>query len=232
MPCAARERQSHGGCDRLTAAWLPTRGVRCLKGDGTGEHPTQALLDVYTMRAELGPLQGLHVTMVGDLKHGRTVHSLIRLCALQGMVVRLVSPPSLPVPRHVLEEATAKADGWAAYSEHESLDEVLADTDVLYVTRVQKERFASAMDYDAVKDAFVVSRATLDKAKAKMIVMHPLPRVNEITRDVDDDPRAVYFRQMEYGLYMRMALLATVMDPEGAAKLRAAAAAPASGVAR
>ncbi len=177
-------------------------------GDGIGEHPTQALLDLFTIREELGSIQGLTVTMLGDLKNGRTVHSLSRLLALYHARINLVSPEVLRMPPEIMEELTAQG---VTLAEHRELDAVLPDTDVLYVTRVQKERFANEADYDAVKGAYVISPETLTRAKQRMIVMHPLPRVGEITMEVDDDPRAAYFRQMEYGLYVRMALLAMVL---------------------
>ncbi len=177
-------------------------------GDGIGEHPTQALLDLFTIREELGNLDGLTVTMLGDLKNGRTVHSLSRLLTLFHARINLVSPEMLRMPPEIMEELAAKG---VTLSEHRELEAVLPNTDVLYVTRVQKERFADEADYLAHKDAYVITPATLTQAKQKMIVMHPLPRVGEISMEVDDDPRAAYFRQMEYGLYVRMALLAMVL---------------------
>lgn len=177
-------------------------------GDGVGEHPTQALLDAFTIREELGQLDNLTVTMLGDLKYGRTVHSLSRLLSLYHARLNYVSPEILRMPPEIIEELNERG---IAQAEYNSLETILADTDVLYVTRVQKERFADLNDYDSVKDLFVINPEVMDKAKDKMVLMHPLPRVNEITMEVDDDPRAAYFRQMEYGLYVRMALLALVL---------------------
>lgn len=177
-------------------------------GDGVGEHPTQALLDLFTVVEELGRVDGLTVTLLGDLRHGRTVHSLARLLTLYDVRVNLVSPPELRLPEALREELQQAG---LRFTEDTGLDGALPDTDVLYVTRVQKERFTSPEAYDAVKDTYVISPETLRRAKPRMIVMHPLPRVGEITMDVDDDPRAAYFRQMEYGLYVRMALLAMVL---------------------
>ncbi len=178
-------------------------------GDGVGEHPTQALLDTFTIREELGRLDNLTVTMLGDLKYGRTVHSLARLMTqFNGTKLNYVSPDILPMPKDVMDEVAAKNVPQAQYA---SLEKVLPETDVLYVTRVQRERFEDAGVYDKVKDAFVVTPAVMAPAKQRMIVMHPLPRVNEISMDFDDDPRAAYFHQMEYGLYVRMALLAMVL---------------------
>ena len=177
-------------------------------GDGTGEHPTQALLDVYTIREEKGTVDGLTITMLGDLRYGRTVHSLAKLLALFDVKINYVSPEILRMPETLVKEVDA-AD--IEQYETEDLGEVLADTDVLYVTRVQKERFADPDEYQVVAGSYVIDLATLEQAKSDMIVMHPLPRVGEIARDVDSDPRAAYFRQMEYGMYVRMALLALVL---------------------
>jgi aspartate carbamoyltransferase catalytic subunit len=177
-------------------------------GDGTGEHPTQALLDLFTIREELGNVEGLTVTMLGDLKYGRTVHSLARLLTLFNVRLNYVSPEILRMPEEVMREVAEKGIAQAEYRE---LDPVLAETDVLYVTRVQKERFASEAEYEQVKGTYVIDSQTMARAKERMIVMHPLPRVTEIAMEVDDDPRAAYFRQMEYGLYIRMALLAMVL---------------------
>lgn len=177
-------------------------------GDGAGEHPTQALLDLFTIQEELGRLDGLSVTMLGDLRYGRTVHSLARLLRLYGARLNYVSPAILRMPPALMDELSQ-----AGVEQHEfaTLEEVLPTTDVLYVTRVQKERFERPEEYESVKDAYVIDAATLLTAPAEMVLMHPLPRVNEIAMEVDADPRAAYFRQMEYGLYVRMALLAMVL---------------------
>ena len=177
-------------------------------GDGVGEHPTQALLDLHTISAEMPSVDGLTVTLLGDLKNGRTVHSLSRLLSNYDVHLNFVSPPELAMPAEICEELEAANQ---AFSTHQRLDEVLAATDVLYVTRVQKERFSDPAAYERVKGAYVITPEVLSDAKAEMIVMHPFPRVGEISLEVDDDPRAAYFRQMEYGLYVRMALLAMVL---------------------
>ncbi|MEJ5197817.1 MAG: aspartate carbamoyltransferase [Anaerolineae bacterium] len=177
-------------------------------GDGIGEHPTQALLDLFTIREELGQVDGLTVTMLGDLKYGRTVHSLARLLTLYQVRLNYVSPEILRMPAEIIEEIRATGTPQAEFTD---LDDVLAETDVLYVTRVQKERFSDPQEYESVKDAYIITPETMQKAKERMILMHPLPRVGEISMEVDDDPRAAYFRQMEYGLYTRMALLAAVL---------------------
>ena len=177
-------------------------------GDGVGEHPTQALLDAFTIHEELVQMDDLTVTMLGDLKYGRTVHSLSRLLSLYNAKLNYVSPEILRMPPEIIAELEAKG---IRQAEHNALDKVLPETDVLYVTRVQRERFESEEVYNSVKGAFVVDKNIMAGAKKKMIVMHPLPRVTEISTDFDDDPRAAYFRQMEFGLYVRMALLAMVL---------------------
>ncbi|MCJ7433364.1 MAG: aspartate carbamoyltransferase [Anaerolineales bacterium] len=177
-------------------------------GDGIGEHPTQALLDAFTIREELGHLDGLTVTLLGDLKHGRTVHSLARLLSLYKVKLNYVAPDILRMPAELIEELNAQG---IEQTEYTNLDACLPQTDVLYVTRVQKERFADEAAYESVKGAYVIDPKVMKAAKKRMIVMHPLPRVGEISADFDEDPRAAYFRQMEYGLYVRMALLAMVL---------------------
>jgi aspartate carbamoyltransferase len=179
-------------------------------GDGVGEHPTQALLDMFTIFEELnaGSVDGMTVTMLGDLKYGRTVHSLARLLSLFNVRINYVSPEILRMPKEVMDEVGTKGIQQAEFN---SLSDVLPKTDVLYVTRVQKERFEDPADYEKVKGAYVIDPEIMKIAKQDMIVMHPLPRVGEISVDFDGDPRAAYFRQMEYGLYVRMALLAMVL---------------------
>jgi aspartate carbamoyltransferase len=177
-------------------------------GDGVGEHPTQALLDLFTILEELGAPDGMTVTMLGDLKYGRTVHSLSRLLSLYNVKLNYVAPDILKMPPEIVSEVKAKG---ISQTESSELEAVLAETDVLYVTRVQKERFADESEYEKVRGLYVITPETMQQAKEKMIVMHPLPRVGEISMEVDSDPRAAYFRQMEYGLYIRMALLAMVL---------------------
>ena len=177
-------------------------------GDGIGEHPTQALLDLFTIRQELGKIDGLTVTMVGDLKYGRTVHSLSKLLSLFKVKINYVSPELLRMPADLVTQLTAKG---LHQTEYTTLDDVLPKSDVLYVTRVQKERFEDLAVYESLKDAYVINPAIMAQAKPKMALMHPLPRVGEISPEVDDDPRAAYFRQMECGLYVRMAVLAMVL---------------------
>ncbi|MBP7228141.1 MAG: aspartate carbamoyltransferase [Longilinea sp.] len=177
-------------------------------GDGVGEHPTQALLDLFTIQEELRQIDGLTVTMVGDLKYGRTVHSLARLLSLYDVRLNYVSPEILRMPEDVRTEV---AEAGIPQAEYRALEEVLGESDVIYVTRVQKERFEDPAQYEQVKGAYVITPETMQQAKEECIIMHPLPRVGEISIEVDEDPRAAYFRQMEYGLYTRMALLAMVL---------------------
>jgi aspartate carbamoyltransferase len=177
-------------------------------GDGIGEHPTQALLDAFTVKEEIGHLDGLTVTLLGDLKHGRTVHSLARLLSLYKVKMNYVAPDILRMPPELIDELKVKGIQQAEFT---ALNEPLPETDVLYVTRVQKERFTDEAVYESVKGAYVIDPKVMKAARERMIVMHPLPRVGEISPEFDDDPRAAYFRQMEYGLYVRMALLAMVL---------------------
>ena len=177
-------------------------------GDGVGEHPTQALLDLFTILEELGYADGITVTMLGDLKYGRTVHSLARLHSLFDVHINYVSPEILQMPREIVAELDEKG---VPQTEYSALESALPQTDVLYVTRVQRERFQNPEDYQKVSGAYVITPETMQVAKEKMIVMHPLPRVGEISMELDSDPRAAYFRQMEYGMYVRMALLAMVL---------------------
>ena len=176
-------------------------------GDGIGEHPTQALLDIFTIVEELGTIDGLTVTMLGDLKYGRTVHSLAKLLALYDVKLHFVAPDLLKAPTALVDSLIESGVGPC---KHVDLDSIISETDVLYVTRVQQERFVDQSVYEKVNRSYAVNVDTMDIAKERMIVMHPLPRVDEISRAVDEDPRAAYFRQMEYGMYVRMALLALV----------------------
>lgn len=177
-------------------------------GDGIGEHPTQALLDLFTIIEERGEVDGLTVTMLGDLKYGRTVHSLSRLLSLYDVRLNFVSPKILNMPAEILEELN---DQGISYAEFEELADPIPETDVLYVTRVQKERFDDPQEYEKVKGTYIITPETLQPGKDNLVLMHPLPRVGEISMELDEDPRAAYFRQMEYGMYVRMALLAMVL---------------------
>ncbi|KJR81816.1 carbamoyl-phosphate synthase [Sporothrix schenckii 1099-18] len=179
-------------------------------GNGSREHPTQAFLDLFTIREELGTVQGLTITFLGDLRYGRPVHSLVHLLRHYHVQVQLVSPAGLELPAVLRDEL--KARGQLLREAQALTPEIVARSDVLYCTRVQKERFPSEAAYEQVKNAYRVDNATLKHAKSNMIVLHPLPRNEEIAEEVDFDQRAAYFRQMRYGLYCRMALLALVMS--------------------
>jgi aspartate carbamoyltransferase catalytic subunit len=174
-------------------------------GDGIGEHPTQALADVYTIKKELGRLSGLRVALVGDLLNGRTIHSLLPLlCLYSGVTVDLISPWQLRLPLRYREYLMEKG---IKFHEGDRLDGAIEYADVAYITRVQGERFASKEEYDAVKDVYVMDAEMANRLKPEAIIMHALPRVNEISPDVDSNARAAYFRQAKNGLYIRMALL-------------------------
>lgn len=177
-------------------------------GDGVGEHPTQALLDLYTIHREIGRLEGLTVTMVGDLKYGRTVHSLSHFLGMYGARLNYVSPESLRMPKQYIDVLNEKG---IEQKELTDIESVMSTTDVLYVTRIQKERFDSDAAYKAVKGVYVITPQLMQLGKDSMIVMHPLPRVDEIDPAVDADPRAAYFREVENGLYIRMALLNLIL---------------------
>lgn len=178
-------------------------------GNGSAEHPTQAFLDLFTIREELGTVNGITVTFVGDLKYGRTVHSLVELLQHYHVKINLVAPDELQIPEEIRSRIISKSQ---LGTESETLTkEILAESDVLYVTRIQKERFSSVEEYERLKDSYVIDNKVLAYAKQHMCVMHPLPRVNEIKEEVDFDHRAAYFRQMRYGLFVRMALLALVI---------------------
>ncbi len=181
-------------------------------GDGTGEHPTQALLDLYTIEKELGHLDNLRVSLVGDLLNGRTIHSLLILLSLyKNIKFFFVSPPQLALPREYKEHLKKKR---IDFKEVTDINEVLDKTDVLYMTRVQKERFKSEYEYQKLKNAYVLDKKTLQKLNKNAIIMHPLPRVTEISIEVDSDKRAAYFRQAKNGLYIRMALLKMILEGE------------------
>ena len=173
-------------------------------GDGGHNHPTQTLTDLLTIKRELGRLDNFTIGFCGDLKFGRTVHSLIKaLSRYQGVKVILIAPEELQLPAYMKYGVS--------YREVETMEEVMPELDVLYMTRVQKERFLDESEFERVKDSFVLNADKMKLAKEKMVVLHPLPRVNEILKEVDDDPRAAYFRQVENGKYVRMALIMTLL---------------------
>ena len=182
-------------------------------GDGGHQHPTQTLTDLLTIRSLKGRLDNLTIGLCGDLKFGRTVHSLIHaLSRYENVKFILISPEELRVPEYIREDVLA-AKG-IEYREVERLEDAIGELDALYMTRVQKERFFNEEDYIRLKDFYVLNMAKLELAKDDMLILHPLPRVNEIAVEVDDDPRAVYFKQAQYGVYVRMALILTLLGIE------------------
>lgn len=179
-------------------------------GDGSHAHPTQTLTDLLTIKREKGRFDHLKIGFCGDLKFGRTVHSLIKaLSRYEGVEVILISPEELRLPDYMLQEMSARSK--LRFREVRTMEEVMPELDVLYMTRVQKERFLDEEEFDRVKNSFVLDPGKLETAKEDMIILHPLPRVNEITRAVDNDPRAAYFRQVENGKFVRMALILTLL---------------------
>jgi len=176
-------------------------------GDGAGQHPTQALLDLYTLRKELGSFKNLAVSMVGDLKYGRTVHALVELLSLFQARLFFVSPDSLRMPEEITLQLREKG---MKVTETEDLVEAASESDLLYMTRIQKERFGDLSEYERVKGRFIIDGEFLNKIQKKIIILHPLPRVDEISREVDAYPGAAYFRQVRNGIFIRMALLAMI----------------------
>ena len=180
-------------------------------GDGGHQHPTQTLTDLLTIRSLKGRLGNLTIGLCGDLKFGRTVHSLISaLIRYPGIRFVLISPEELRIPSYIREDVLAANN--IPFTEVERLEDAMPDLDVLYMTRVQKERFFNEEDYVRLKNFYILTKAKMDLAKEDMLVLHPLPRVNEISVEVDDDPRAAYFKQAQYGVYVRMALILTLLD--------------------
>jgi len=176
-------------------------------GDGAGQHPTQAILDVYTIQKELGSLEDITVALVGDLKFGRTVHALVELLSLYHVRLIFVSPETLKMPEAITANLREKG---VHVTETDQLNDVLAASHLLYVTRIQKERFSDLSEYERIKGSYVISDHLLREAKKEPTIMHSLPRVDEITTDVDTRPGAAYFRQVRNGVFVRMALLAMV----------------------
>lgn len=179
-------------------------------GDGGHQHPTQTLADLLTIRSIKGRLNNITIGFCGDLKFGRTVHSLINaLIRYDNVRIVLISPEELKVPDYVRDDVLRANN--IEFKEVEKLEDAMGELDVLYMTRVQKERFFNEEDYVRLKDFYILTKEKMDLAKDDMIVLHPLPRVNEISVDVDDDPRACYFRQAQYAVYVRMALILTLL---------------------
>ena len=179
-------------------------------GDGGHQHPTQTLADLLTIRSIKGRLNNITIGFCGDLKFGRTVHSLINaLIRYDNVKIVLISPEELKVPDYVRDDVLRANN--IEFKEVEKLEDAMGELDVLYMTRVQKERFFNEEDYVRLKDFYILTTEKMELAKDDMIVLHPLPRVNEISVDVDDDPRACYFRQAQYAVYVRMALILTLL---------------------
>ena len=189
--------------------WPYLRKPLISAGDGSGEHPTQALLDYFTIMSELGRIDGLTIAILGDLKHGRTVHSLCRLlCKFKDITLILISPHGLELPENVYLDIVRHCK--VVRAAVSALNKVVRTADVLYVTRLQQERFATEEEYDKVRGSYVIDSSLMKEAQKSMIVMHPLPRRGEIKETVDSDPRCVYFKQMTNGMYVRMALLSLI----------------------
>ena len=179
-------------------------------GDGGHNHPTQTLADLLTIKREKGRLNNFTIGMCGDLKFGRTVHSLIKaLSRYEGIKFVLISPNELRVPNYIITEIFEKNN--IEYKEVSSMEEVMGELDILYMTRVQKERFFNEADYIRLKDTYILDKGKLKNAKDDLAILHPLPRVNEISVEIDDDPRACYFKQVLNGKYVRMALIMTLL---------------------
>ena len=179
-------------------------------GDGGHQHPTQTLTDLLTIRSLKGHLDNLTIGLCGDLKFGRTVHSLIdALIRYENVRFVLISPEELRIPSYIREDVLNAHN--IPYTEVERLEDAMPELDILYMTRVQKERFFNEEDYIRLKDFYILTKDKMDLAKEDMLVLHPLPRVNEISVEIDDDPRAAYFRQAQYGVYVRMALILTLL---------------------
>lgn len=177
-------------------------------GDGANQHPTQCLLDLYSIRKTQGSLDNIHIAMIGDLKYGRTVHSLVQALSLFGATFHFVSPESLKMPSSV--KTWIKKAG-LEYHQYTDIMDIMPIADILYMTRIQGERFPDPLEYEKVKNLYILENSMLTTSKDTMRVLHPLPRVNEITEDVDDNPKAYYFQQAKNGVYVRQALIAAIL---------------------
>lgn len=178
-------------------------------GDGSNQHPTQCLLDLYSIQKTQGTLENLKIAFVGDLKYGRTVHSLTQALTKFNCTFCLVSPTELKLPSAVKQHIK---DAHLKYTQHTELEEIIPDVDIIYMTRIQRERFADPLEYERVKNSYILKNAMLANSKDNLKVMHPLPRVNEIDEDVDTNSKAYYFQQALNGVYVREALLASVLN--------------------
>ena len=200
--CAMRHPKEGAPMVAASKSWIPVINA----GDGGHQHPTQTLTDLMTIRSLKGSLSNMTIGLCGDLKFGRTVHSLINaLIRYENVKFVFISPPELRIPDYIREDVLIKNN--VEFKEVIKLDDVMPELDILYMTRVQRERFFNEEDYIRLKDSYILTPEKLENAKRDLSVMHPLPRVNEISRAIDDDPRACYFKQVINGKYMRMALI-------------------------
>ena len=201
-------RHPQEGAARLATEF--SGGVPVLNaGDGANQHPTQTLLDLFTIQETQGRLENLNVAMVGDLKYGRTVHSLTQaLAKFNGNRFYFIAPDALAMPQYILDMLDEKGIAWSL---HSAIDDVMAEVDILYMTRVQRERFTDLMEYEKVKNVYTLRNQMLENSKPNLRILHPLPRVNEIAYDVDDNPKAYYFEQAKNGLYARQAIICKVL---------------------
>ena len=202
-------RHPNEGAPMLASMYSPVPIINA--GDGGHNHPTQTLTDLLTILREKGRLDNMTIGLCGDMKFGRTVHSLVKaMSRYKGIKFVFISPKELKVPDYIISEVVEPAE--IPYEEVTSLEDNIDKLDVLYMTRVQRERFFNEADYVRLKDTYILDKAKLKDAKKDMIILHPLPRVNEIATEVDNDPRAAYFRQVLNGKYVRMALILTLLD--------------------
>lgn len=207
--CAMRHPKEGAALVASSKAAIPVINA----GDGGHQHPTQTLTDMQTIRSLKGRLDNLTIGLCGDLKFGRTVHSLIKsLVRYEGVKFILISPNELRIPSYIRDDVLEANN--IPYEEVRQLEEVMPKLDILYMTRVQRERFFNEEDYVRLKDFYILDKKKMSQAKEDMLVLHPLPRVNEISVEVDDDPRAVYFQQGQYGVYIRMALILALLFPD------------------
>ena len=205
--CAMRHPKEGAPLVASTKSLIPVINA----GDGGHQHPTQTLTDLMTIKSLKGRLDNLVIGLCGDLKFGRTVHSLINaLVRYTGIKFVLISPKELKVPDYIRQDVLEK--NHIEYKEVERLEDIMDELDILYMTRVQKERFFNEEDYIRLKDSYILNAEKMALARPDMLVLHPLPRVNEISVEVDDDDRAAYFKQVQYGVYVRMALILTLLD--------------------
>ncbi len=207
--CAMRHPKEGAPMVAAQKSWIPVINA----GDGGHQHPTQTLTDLMTIRSLKGSLSDMTIGLCGDLKFGRTVHSLINaLCRYKNVSFIFISPPELRIPDYIREDVLIKNN--ISFKEVIKLDDVMPELDILYMTRVQRERFFNEEDYVRLKDFYILNKEKMALAKSDMMVLHPLPRVNEISVEVDEDERAMYFKQVKYGMYIRMALILTLLEIE------------------